>query len=124
LHEEHHCCGAGRYRCAGFAATLTGLEIIAVIPPPPAPTAGQYWIVGEAPVGAGALACWTDSGRRFLAGIDGLTTWLKDQRLWAVREAANWIIGTARAARGVIGDQQVPGARGQYRCGPVRPSRD
>jgi hypothetical protein len=84
---------------------------------PSAPVAGQCWIVGDDPTGvwtgqAGALACWTESGWRFLPAIEGLAVWLQDQRLWAVREADGWVIGNLRAARLVVDGIQVVGARG------------
>jgi hypothetical protein len=85
--------------------------------PPGAPTTGQCWIVGDDPTGvwtdhAGALACWTESGWRFLPAVEGMAVWLQDQRLWAVREVDSWSIGSVRAARLVVDDVQVVGARG------------
>src|SRR5688500_6166183 len=45
--------------------------------PPLAPTAGQAWLVGNAPEGgftgrAGAIAGWVDGGWRFIEPRDGL----------------------------------------------------
>jgi hypothetical protein len=85
--------------------------------PPVSPTIGQCWIAGDTPIGAwdghaGALACWTDGGWRFLSAVEGMIVWLRDQRLWAVRDADGWSIGAIRAAQVMIGDEQVLGARG------------
>ena len=84
--------------------------------PPAAPTAGQCWIVGDAPTGAWegraeALACWTESGWRFLPPVEGLRVWLKDQQLWAVREASAWTMGDLRGSRLIIAGEQVVGQR-------------
>jgi hypothetical protein len=43
--------------------------------PPPAPSAGQCWIVGDAPIGAWAgqadrIAAWSPAGWRFLRGCE------------------------------------------------------
>lgn len=95
----------------GAAAESAGIDT-----PPPAPAIGQCWIVGDTPTGAwmgqaGALACWTDGGWRFLADVEGLAVWIKDQQLWAVREVDGWAFGEARAARVLIQGVQVLGAR-------------
>jgi len=99
---------------AGLAAAAesAGLDTT-----PSAPVAGQCWIVGDTPVGvweghAGALACWTEGGWRFLPGVEGMTVWVKDQRLWAVREASGWAIGAGRVQQVIVNDLQVLGARG------------
>lgn len=106
---------------AGLAAAALS---VGLNDPPAEPAAGQCWIVGDAPTGAwaghiGALACWTESGWRFLPPVEGMAVWLTDQQLWAVREAAGWIIGTARAARLVVEGLQVVGARGASVAAPV-----
>ncbi|MBA2920052.1 DUF2793 domain-containing protein [Sphingomonas sp. MAH-20] len=85
--------------------------------PPAAAAAGQCWVVGAAPTGlwtghADELACWTDGGWRFLPAVEGMRVWLKDQRLWAAREAGGWAIGSVRGARLIVDGVQVVGARG------------
>jgi len=95
----------------GAAVKSAGVET-----PPSIPVIGECWILGDAPTGAwadraGALACWTESGWRFLAGREGMVVWVQDQQLWAVREASGWTIGAARAARVMVNDLQVLGAR-------------
>src|SRR5690349_12900365 len=86
---------------AGLAAAA---ESAGLDEPPATPTAGQCWIVGDAPTGvwtdhAGALACWTANGWRFLPATEGMMAWLKDERLWAVRGGTGWEIGNIRGAR-------------------------
>ena len=95
----------------GAAAESAGIDT-----PPAVPEIGQCWIIGDTLTGAwmgraGTLACWTDGGWRFLGGIEGLAVWIKDQQLWAVREADGWAFGELRAARVLIQGVQVLGAR-------------
>lgn len=95
----------------GAAAESAGLDT-----PPTDPSPGRCWIVGAAPTGAwsgqaGALACWTEAGWRFLPAVEGLRVWLKDQQLWAARQADGWVTGEERAAHIVIGGQVVVGGR-------------
>lgn len=92
--------------------------------PPATPDPGQCWIVGASPAGAwtdaaGALACWTEGGWRFLPAAEGLRVWVKDAALWAVREAAGWTVGDARAARLLVDGVQVIGARGPAVASPA-----
>lgn len=105
---------------AGIGAAAETADLSA---PPATPSIGQCWLVGEAPTGlweghAGALACWTEGGWRFLPDIEGLTVWIKDQQLWAVREAAGWAVGVSRATQVLIGDVQVLGPRGASVAAP------
>jgi hypothetical protein len=99
---------------AGIGAAAESADLAA---PPSAPSIGQCWIVGEEPTGAwegraGALACWSAGGWRFLPNVEGLSVWIKDQQLWAVREATGWAVGLSRAAQVVVGGVQVLGSRG------------
>lgn len=74
--------------------------VVAVAPAaaPASPALGQCWIVGGAPTGqwagqAGALACWTSGGWRFVAPFDGMQAWsLADQGI-ARRRAGVWVVG-------------------------------
>lgn len=84
--------------------------------PPPDPVPGQCWLVGPAPSGAwaraaGALACWTESGWRFLAPIPGMSVWIEDRRLWAVRDGGEWRIGEGRFDAIAVAGTPVLGAR-------------
>lgn len=98
------------------AGLHAAVESAGVNAPPSSPEAGQCWIVGAAPEGAwagaaGALACWTASGWRFLPPTVGMHVWVKDQQLWALLEEGVWTTGEARAARLVIGGEQLVGPR-------------
>ncbi len=84
--------------------------------PPATPTAGQCWIVGDAPTGAwvghaGALAGWTGGGWRFLAVPEGMPVWVRAEGLWARRGDSSWIIGDLPASSVRVGGVQVLGSR-------------
>ena len=88
------------------------------------PNPGLCWIVGNSPTGAwagqaGAIACWTEAGWRFVPALEGTSAWLKDEQLWAVRESGGWVIGHVRAARVSVDGQQVIGSRGAAVTAPV-----
>jgi hypothetical protein len=94
---------------AGASAVSAGLNV-----PPPSPTPGQCWILGSAPVAEWtgqehALACWTESGWRFLSSRTGMRVWVEDQQLWAERTAAGWIVGDVMGQRLILGENQVVG---------------
>lgn len=64
--------------------------------PPPAPVAGQCWLVGSAPTGAWTgqahkIACWTSGGWRWVAARARMTVRLADGRV-AVFNGAAWIL--------------------------------
>ncbi|MFD1610979.1 DUF2793 domain-containing protein [Sphingomonas tabacisoli] len=95
----------------GLAAAV---ESAGVDAPPSTPTPGQCWIIGSAPTGVWlgqphALACWTEAGWRFLPAVEGLSVWVKDQQLWAVREGSTWMIGRLRGSRINLEGLQVVG---------------
>jgi hypothetical protein len=99
------------------AGLCPAVETVGDNAPPPSPLAGQCWIVGPTPTGVwaghgAALACWTESGWRFLPAAEGLRAWVKGQRLWAVKEVAGWVIGDDRVARVLVDGRPVLGARG------------
>ena len=98
------------------AALHAAVESAGLDEPPSAPLPGQCWIVGPAPSGAWAgqphaLACWTESGWRFVPAVEGMCVWRKDEQLWAERRSGAWVVGEARASELVIGGAQVVGAR-------------
>lgn len=70
--------------------------------PPPAPVAGQCWIVGPNPTGdwagrAGALAGWTAGGWRIVAPRPGMAIWDEaGARMLRYRDGA-WVGGDAVA---------------------------
>lgn len=91
-------------------------ETIADNTPPSAPVAGQAWIIGASPVAAwsgktGQIACWTDSGWRFIAPTEGMSIWVRAIGLWAQRGASGWTTGMMPATVLTIGGNQVVGAR-------------
>ncbi|TCP33615.1 DUF2793 domain-containing protein [Sphingomonas sp. BK235] len=95
----------------GAAVEAVGIDV-----PPDAPLPGQCWIVGAAPQGAwggqaGALAGWTGAGWCFLPPRDGMTAWDRARQLGVARVAGSWESGVVRAARVLVGGQQVIGAR-------------
>jgi hypothetical protein len=99
-------------------------ESLGTTSPPASPVAGQSWIVGASPSGAwsgqaGAVARWTEGGWRFTAAIDGMTMWIADEGVWAVRIGGVWEAGVLPAQRLVIGGDQVVGARQPAIANPV-----
>lgn len=98
------------------AGLCAAVEAMGVNAPPVSPQPGQCWILGSAPSGAwngqaDALAVWTESGWRFLPAVTGMQAWVKDRRLWAVRETGAWSLGVVRAEKILVADQQVVGER-------------
>lgn len=98
------------------AALCPAAESADVATPPLSPAIGACWIVAAAPDGAwsgraGWLACWTEGGWRFLPPAEGARVWLKDRSLWAVREAAGWVVGEERASGIWVSGQRVVGAQ-------------
>jgi hypothetical protein len=84
--------------------------------PPSAPTAGQCWILGTAPIGAwegraGSIAAWTGGGWRFVAPREGLSAWVADENMLARHDGTTWTVGIMSAARYDVGGQQVVGNR-------------
>lgn len=87
--------------------------------PPPSPVIGQGWIVGAAPTGdwadrADMLAVWTAGGWRFLAPVEGMRVWLRDQEAFSSWTGSEWrdgeLTGVAVVIDGnsVVGTQQPP----------------
>ncbi|WP_307088936.1 DUF2793 domain-containing protein [Sphingomonas faeni] len=73
--------------------------------PPVAPTPGSTWIVGTAPTGgwaeqARAIAGWTSSGWRFLAGREGMTVWSIADGQPARFGAGTWTLGVLAGEQG------------------------
>jgi hypothetical protein len=91
--------------------------------PPPAPIAGQCWIVGAAPIAdwagqAGAIAGWTDGGWRFVAAVEGLVAWVAEDTGIARFYEGSWHIGILSGSRVVIDGMPVIGARAAAIPGP------
>jgi hypothetical protein len=80
--------------------------------PPGDPAEGACWIVGDTPSGgwagqAGAIACWTASGWRFLAPFEGMRAWVADSQAFALFSDGGWRVGECRGRLIVDGVQVV-----------------
>ena len=85
--------------------------------PPARVTPGDCFIVGGNPkdqwVGhANRLAAYTASGWRFLDPPEGITVFVRSERLPAVFSEGRWTIGLIEGAALMIGGDQVVGPRG------------
>lgn len=80
------------------AAVQTTVAGVGSDAPPPAPTPGDCWVTGAAPVGAWAghrdeLAMWTVGGWRFLPPREGMAAWDRATGcLWRYRTGM-WLCG-------------------------------
>lgn len=87
--------------------------------PPPAPLAGQAWLVGAVPTGAwagaaGSLALWTAGGWRFVAPRAGMRVIRLDDGLCLCFDGAIWSVPPAIAAPagGAVVDTEARAAIG------------
>lgn len=106
------------------AALHASVESAGLDTPPPDPDPGLCCIVGNSPAGAwagqaGAIACWTEAGWRFVPAPEGTSAWLKEEQLWVVRERGGWVTGHVRAACVSVDGQQVIGSRGDAVASPM-----
>ena len=97
-------------------AVQPAVQAIGADVPPATPTPGQAWLIGAAPVGdwagrAGALACWTDGGWRFLHPWDGMEVWRVDVGMAARFRDGQWSAGILDGTGLRIAGQQVVGPR-------------
>lgn len=97
-------------------ATQAVVESVGVDTPPAAPTPGQCWIVGDAPVDAWtgqakALVGWTNGGWRFVAARDGMTAWSRADGQPIRFDGSRWLIGTLSASALEIGGNKIVGPR-------------
>lgn len=84
--------------------------------PPPAPEAGDCYIVGNSPTSdwssnAGQLAMYSDAGWRFVAPVDGLALLDKSNGTMTVYRSGGWEEGIVRASSVVIDGAQVVGSQ-------------
>lgn len=98
------------------AVICAAVQGVGVNAPPTSPCVGQCWLAGAAPTGswaaqAHALAVWTSGGWRFVPPFDGLQVWVVPDRVWAVYDNGAWRVGDLRAARLLVGGQQIVGSR-------------
>ena len=97
---------------------LTGACVHAALAAPPAnPGEGDTWIV--APPGEGAwvgrdhhLACWTGSGWRFIAPVEGLEVWNAGESLSWRWSQGTWKSGELHGSALYVGGLKVVGTRG------------
>ena len=84
--------------------------------PPQAPQPGAVYLIGAEPVAewsgyADHLAAYSIAGWRFIAPLVGLRALVKSTSTYAEYGSAGWEMGTVRASRVVVGNDQVIGAR-------------
>jgi hypothetical protein len=84
--------------------------------PPPAPTAGSCYLVGDSPTGEwtqypGHLAAYGAGGWRFVAPVVGLTVFVQTTERFATYSVAGWDIGSIRGSKVLIDGDQVIGPR-------------
>lgn len=95
------------------AASVEGLPADS---PPPAPVAGQAYLVGTSPTGAWAgqptrIAGFDESGWRFVTPLEGWSVWIRSLELTATFVNGAWETGWLKASRLIIGSDQVVGSR-------------
>jgi hypothetical protein len=98
------------------AALHAAVEEDPLAAPPAGPEAGQCWIVADGATGpwadrAGALACSTGAGWRFVVPRPGMAVWNKTSGVWLHWAGAGWSDGNMPASRFTIGGEQVVGPR-------------
>ena len=98
------------------AALHAAVEEGPLATPPTDPGEGQSWIVGEGATGAwagkaGALACWTAGGWRFVSPLPGMLAWNLDMGYWLHWAGTGWSDGAMPATAFTIAGQQVVGPR-------------
>lgn len=84
--------------------------------PPPAPAAGQCWIVAAGATGAWSgrahsLAIHGEGGWRYSNPVAGMLVWNKAAGHWLHWDGASWSSGLLPARGLVVGGQQVVGER-------------
>jgi len=79
--------------------------------------------VATSPTGAWAgkplnLAAYTAGGWRFVAPIEGVTTYVRSSSVWATFRSGAWELGVLRGSNVTISGQQVVGGRAAAIPGP------
>ncbi|MCF8709762.1 DUF2793 domain-containing protein [Rhizorhapis sp. SPR117] len=82
--------------------------------PPTTPATGESWIVGDFPTGewnvhAGALACWTGGGWRFIAPRAGMRVAVLDEGLDYLYDGSAWVQSAVRPDGFYVSDVRVLG---------------
>jgi len=93
------------------------------VSPPSSPLVGACYIVATSPTGAWAgkplnLAAYTAGGWRFVAPLEGVTTYVRSSSLWATFRSGAWELGVLRGSNVTISGQQVVGGRAAAIPGP------
>tara|TARA_Y100000815_G_scaffold183143_1_gene166940 strand:+ start:742 stop:1251 length:510 start_codon:yes stop_codon:yes gene_type:complete len=96
-------------------ACQAAVEAVQSDTPPPDPLPGQCWIVGTDPSDAwsghaGALACWTAGGWRFVEPQEGMSAWDRGAQVPALFRDGSWRIGEVHG-RLIVDGQQLVGPR-------------
>lgn len=91
--------------------------------PPFSPPVGACYIVATSPTGAWAgkalnLAAYTAGGWRFVAPLEGVTTYVRSSSVWATFRSGAWELGVLRGSNVTISGQQVVGGRAAAIPGP------
>ena len=97
-------------------AALHAAVETALVAPPPAPAAGQCWIVAQGAAGDwagrdGQLAAWTGGGWRFVVPAAGTTVWTKALGVELRWSGSGWSGGEIAATALLVGGVQVVGER-------------
>ena len=79
--------------------------------------------MATSPTGAWAgkplnLAAYTAGGWRFVAPIEGVTTYVRSSSVWATFRSGAWELGVLRGSNVTISGQQVVGGRAAAIPGP------
>lgn len=92
--------------------------------PPPSPTVGACYIVGDSPTGvwtgkSQAVAGYSTGGWRFIAPLEGMTAYVKASGIWINYRSGSWELGAVRASKVMINGQQVIGSRASAIASPA-----
>ena len=84
--------------------------------PPSSPSEGECYIVGSSPTGEWvgyeqAIAANTAGGWRFISPTEGMSVWVKADRVFAFYRDGQWENGIVDASRLQVGGVQVVGAQ-------------
>lgn len=92
------------------------VENAGVAVPPTDPEPGQAWIVTSAAAGAfqgrvNQIACWTESGWRFVQAVPGMQAWNKVDDYFMIWTGDSWGAGVIRGSSVNIEGKQIIGER-------------
>jgi len=98
------------------ALVQTAVESALLIAPPPAPSEGGLWIVGDGAAGDWAghdreLAQYIGGGWQFHIPFDGMLAWLRDENIAARFMTGLWQKGLVTATKVEVSGQQVVGSQ-------------